>query len=234
MFSIQVFEGTQTEVVSFTEEGSGVVWFQAAHIGAILDFTNPYRYLPTVLKPHEYKEVKTGVGRPSLFIREEGCYKLVMKSKSVFAERFQEWLAYDVLPQIRKTGHFGNVPNQESEASEFWLLIDGAIARNLEPERTIDLHKRFNGQPAPVYATKRGRLAKQTDPDQAPSLEIKLQMFVRTMTTLKRDWVTAREVHQYNTKIGGSKGSKQAAIELVAAGKLKQFKQGRATAYSLP
>lgn len=146
MFSIQVFEPTGAEVVSFIEPGSGICWFHAGSMAKTLEFTNPYRYLPTVLEGHEYKEVKQDAGRPSLYVREEGVYMLIMESKSIYAAQFKRWLAYTVLPTIRKTGSFGSVPNIESEGSEFWQLIDGAIARNLEPERGIDLHHRFKGQ----------------------------------------------------------------------------------------
>lgn len=163
MFSIQVFAPTETEITTFVEPGTGVCWFHAGSMAETLEFANPYRYLPTVLSGHEYKEVKApgAVGRPSLYVREEAVYLLIMKSKSAYASEFQRWLAYDVLPAIRKTGSFGNVPNVESGGSEFWQLIDGAIARGLEPEAAIDLHHRFQS-PVPtttkIKTTIRGQI----------------------------------------------------------------------------
>lgn len=150
MLSIQVFPQTDTEIVTILEEGTGIAWFHAGHISKILEFSNPYRYLPTVLDDFEYKEIKAEAGRPSLFIREEGVYQLIMASKSQCAVIFKKWLAYEVLPKIRKQGHFGNAPNSDSSGSAFWSLIDNATQRGIEPERAIDLHRRMNGETPPM------------------------------------------------------------------------------------
>jgi prophage antirepressor-like protein len=145
MFQIQIFEPTGTELRSIVDDG-GICWFHSGGVGEMLGFSNSYRYLPTVLMDSEYREVKMGVGRPSLYIREEGVYKLIMKSKSQYAEGFQHWLAYKVLPTIRKTGIFANSGKENSEASAFWMLIDGAIARGIAPSEIIALHQQFNGE----------------------------------------------------------------------------------------
>lgn len=160
MFSLQLFEETGTEIRTMVEPGTGVAWFHSGHLGEVLEFSTPSRYLPTVLDDHEYKEVKTGVGRPSLFVREEGVYMLIMASKSPSAMRFKKWLAYEVLPKIRRQGQFGESPNKTSEASPFWDLIDSALQRGIDPERAIDLHHRMN----------EGSVAKRTKPpSNAPS-----------------------------------------------------------------
>lgn len=155
MFSVQIFEPTGTEVRSFVESGTGVCWFHAGGVAETLEFSNPYRYLPTVLEPHEYKEVSTGQGRPAMYVREEGVYLLIMKSKSIYASAFQRWLAYEVLPKIRKTGSFGDIPNDQSDGADFWMLIDGAIARGLEPKRVISLHQQFTGRVKGIQKTKK-------------------------------------------------------------------------------
>lgn len=218
MFSIQVFADTQTEVTSFVEDSSGVIWFHAGHIGEILDFTNPYRYLPTVLESHEYKEVKTGVGRPSLFVREEGCYLLVMKSKSVFADRFQRWLAYEVLPQIRKTGSFNGVPNTDSEGSEFWQLIDGARSRNLDPGQTIDLHKRYKkSEDAPPIAKSRKAIPQSVNQKAETSdlemVEALQRLVSRRPDLLVEGGVTARVIRQNTRRLGKGRDAILASLK---------------------
>ncbi|HBC2028996.1 TPA: hypothetical protein I9Z65_000511 [Clostridium perfringens] len=40
------------------------------------------------------------------FLTESGVYKLIFKSKKKEAERFQDWVTDEVLPQIRKTGGY--------------------------------------------------------------------------------------------------------------------------------
>jgi prophage antirepressor-like protein len=164
MLSIQVFPQTDTEIVTILEEGTGIAWFHAGHISKILEFSNPYRYLPTVLDNFEYKEIKAEAGRPSLFVREEGVYQLIMASKSQCAVIFKKWLAYEVLPKIRKQGHFGNSPNSDSSGSAFWSLIDNATQRGIEPERAIDLHRRMNGETPPMPSN----LSNQSNQSKSP------------------------------------------------------------------
>jgi prophage antirepressor-like protein len=151
MFLTQVFQPTQTEVVTFVDPMDGSCWFHAGSVATTLDFTTPARYLPTALEAHEYKEIQQEKGRPSLYVREEGVYLLIMASKSPYASAFKRWLAYDVLPQIRKSGGYGEgAAGDVGWASELWTLIDRATARGLEPERVIDLHHRLK---APVIAS---------------------------------------------------------------------------------
>lgn len=42
------------------------------------------------------------------FLTESGVYKLIFKSNKREAERFQDWVTDEVLPQIRKTGSYSN------------------------------------------------------------------------------------------------------------------------------
>lgn len=43
-------------------------------------------------------------GRPMTVVSESGLYRLTMRSDKAQAREFQDWLARDVLPAIRKTG----------------------------------------------------------------------------------------------------------------------------------
>ncbi|MDU6808918.1 MAG: BRO family protein [Clostridium sp.] len=49
------------------------------------------------------------------FLTESGVYKLIFKSKKKEAERFQDWVTDEVLPQIRKTGSYKNNQNSINE-----------------------------------------------------------------------------------------------------------------------
>ena len=41
-----------------------------------------------------------------LTVKESGLYKLIMRSRKACAEKFQDWVCEEVLPTIRKTGHY--------------------------------------------------------------------------------------------------------------------------------
>ncbi|WP_455795948.1 ORF6C domain-containing protein [Clostridium butyricum] len=69
-------------------------------------------------------------------------YKLIFKSKKAEAERFQDWVTDEVLPQIRKTGSY-QIPKMSKEL-EAILMIDGKQQKRderitkLENNTTID------------------------------------------------------------------------------------------------
>lgn len=75
------------------------------------------------------------------FIPEPLVYKLAFKAKNEIAERFQDWLAIDVIPSIRKTGGYV----QENRAIDFvnsWLpQLDEnskhAVASTLEQNKYL-------------------------------------------------------------------------------------------------
>lgn len=45
-----------------------------------------------------------------IVVTEPGAYRLIFASRKPQAERLKRWLAHDVLPAIRKDGHYGNAP----------------------------------------------------------------------------------------------------------------------------
>lgn len=54
-----------------------------------------------------------GAGRAArIGVTEAGLYRLIFRSRKPEAERFKRWLAHEVLPTLRKTGHYG-VPIDE-------------------------------------------------------------------------------------------------------------------------
>ena len=148
MQSLTVFEfpGNHQEMGVYVD-GNDRPWFRATNVCSVLGFSNPSE----ALKSHcsnSYKEYAIGRGRPSNYVSESGLYRLMLASKAPMAEQFRDWVCDDVLPAIRKNGSFGNVPNNQSEASEFWQLIDGAIARNMDIDKVIDAKLRFEGKMA--------------------------------------------------------------------------------------
>lgn len=47
------------------------------------------------------------IGHPhSLYLTEAGLYKLILRSKLSAAEKFSDWITYDILPSIRKYGYY--------------------------------------------------------------------------------------------------------------------------------
>ncbi|CAB4014578.1 phage repressor antirepressor Ant [Paramuricea clavata] len=58
-----------------------------------------------------------------VFLREQGLYQLIFKSRLPIAEAFQDWVVTDVLPSIRKTGSY-NLPDRRSLRYNQIILIN--------------------------------------------------------------------------------------------------------------
>ncbi|MDR2697989.1 MAG: hypothetical protein LBB40_05895 [Holophagales bacterium] len=80
-----------------------------------------------------------------LYLTEEGLYFFVCRSDKPKARAFQEWIAGEVLPSIRKTGGYSvgrtEAPDADgcgtSARDDVWLSVPQAARRVGENERTI-------------------------------------------------------------------------------------------------
>jgi prophage antirepressor-like protein len=54
----------------------------------------------------------------TIYITENGLYKLLIKSKMKMAEKFQEWLVEDVLPKLRQHGKYELDTNTQAKIKE--------------------------------------------------------------------------------------------------------------------
>lgn len=76
------------------------------------------------------------------FIPESLFYLLAMKANNEVARKFQNWLAVDVIPQIRKNGQYQMKPTSNLELLELQVKA----LREVE-ERVIEVDKKFDDLP---------------------------------------------------------------------------------------
>lgn len=109
MTGIQLFEfpdnGEAVRVVTI----DGEPWFVGGDVTAILGYANGRDAIGAL--PERMRNsvaISDGKrGNPNrAVISESGVYRLVMRSTLASAERFQDWLAEDVIPTIRRTGSY--------------------------------------------------------------------------------------------------------------------------------
>ena len=82
--------------------------------------------------------------RGEKFLTESGLYKLIFRSRKPEAERFQDWITDEVLPDIRKKGYYMSA-DAEDEAIDFGKLFDNKRIRKTFTECDInDLEDLFN------------------------------------------------------------------------------------------
>ena len=128
--SLQKFENNLFQLAVKTENGETLfdVETVARSLG-IVDVKNNTEYV-------RWKRVNSYLGNSSPqvakgdFISEPMVYKLAFKANNALAEKFQDWLATEVLPQIRKHGMYATDELLDNPD----LLIE--VATKLKEERT--------------------------------------------------------------------------------------------------
>lgn len=100
-----------TQLIPFTFESqnitvhideSGAPWWEAQDVCAVLGISDTSKAVSRL----KLGEKKTSESRNVLILNEKGLYRLIMRSNKPEAERFQDWVFGEVLPQIRKTGQY--------------------------------------------------------------------------------------------------------------------------------
>lgn len=115
------FHGLLVRVI---DDGSGEPWFIAKDVAEALGYANTSKAINTHCKAvNTYHTEMGGQVRAVQIIPERDIYRLVMKSKLPAAEQFEEWVVAQVLPSIRKTGHFSaQAPNNSKIVGELAIL----------------------------------------------------------------------------------------------------------------
>ncbi|KAJ3063727.1 hypothetical protein HK102_008401, partial [Quaeritorhiza haematococci] len=82
--------------------------FRATDIGMVLEIKNIYTSMQnfTEAKHWVLQKVKTPGGEQNVkFFTKTGLFKIMMRSRTAFAERFQDWVA-EVITEIQETGQY--------------------------------------------------------------------------------------------------------------------------------
>jgi len=105
--AIQTFDFNSHAVRALERDGNP--WFVAADVCRVLEIANP-RDSVAALHTDEKDGVgiTDAIGREQLTncINESGLYALIFKSRKPQAQAFRKWVTSEVLPTLRKTGHF--------------------------------------------------------------------------------------------------------------------------------
>ncbi len=107
MQSITLFEYQHKQVRTILVNGE--VWFVAADVCNVLGIANASdavsRLNPAWTMVSEIPTPSRGIQK-MVVITEGAVYKLAFRSSKPEAERFTDWIAGEVIPQIRKTGRY--------------------------------------------------------------------------------------------------------------------------------
>ena len=157
------YKGTPVSVIV---DEKGNPWWLAREICQVLKFADnsrPLRSLDTDDKatvPIQHDSYK----HDQVIINEGGLYKLLFKSRIPAAHDFQNWIAHDVLPSIRKTGSYGST----SALKEATRILSAMV------DKLDHLEKRMD-----TYELKQGQVAVLLAPVKEVSLRLKISQLVR-------------------------------------------------------
>lgn len=90
----------------------GDPWFVGKDAATILEHTNTRKairdHVPAAHRGgnESFPLSELGLDPQTVMISEAGLYRLIMRSNTPLAERFQEWVTAEVLPAIRRTGSY--------------------------------------------------------------------------------------------------------------------------------
>ena len=126
MNELKVFNNPEFGKVR-TVEINGEPWLVGKDVAAALGYQNPQRAIRDHVDEEDkgVTEMVTPGGKQSVpIINESGLYSLVLSSKLPGAKKFRRWVTSEVLPSIRKTGHYTAKPmtDYQMESIRFWSV----------------------------------------------------------------------------------------------------------------
>ncbi|HEK4597372.1 TPA: hypothetical protein SOK46_002729 [Clostridioides difficile] len=150
MNNLMVFEGKEVEIF----ELDGKVLFNPKHVAECLEIKNVNENLRNMNKKQVIKLTNSKIGDADFrklhntgenFLTESGVYRLIFASKKKKAEKFQDWVTDEVLPNIRKHGSYSINPNNIKDVL-MPVMLNGMLAGfeqlSIENDKKIDT--RFN------------------------------------------------------------------------------------------
>lgn len=135
---------------------NGEPWFVGKDVCEVLDLKNSRQSLDR-LDPDEkgVRNVDTlGGVQEVTIVSEAGVYRLIFTSRKPEAERFKRWLAHEVLPALRKHGHYGT-PGQPSEPMIEFPAEDRALSEHMAKLATLRECRMIHGSRAAARLWKR-------------------------------------------------------------------------------
>jgi prophage antirepressor-like protein len=144
-FQIFIYKGFQIRTVEY----KGETWWVASDICKVLEIANSRQAINGNEKAGDpgLDDDEKGVlnlytpGGPqaTLCVNEPGLYHLISKSRTPEAKAFGRWIRHEVLPAIRKTGHYSLAQEEPQAQPSQWLNWDTALIATLSQNEHMRL-----------------------------------------------------------------------------------------------
>ena len=102
------FQSQQVRTLTINDEP----WFVAADVCKVLEIANSRHAVSRLDEDEKGVATNDTLGGPqdATIINESGLYSLILTSRKPQAKAFKRWVTHEVLPAIRKTGHYSLTP----------------------------------------------------------------------------------------------------------------------------
>ena len=120
-----------------TVEVNGEPWLVGKDVALALGYKEPTKAAREKVDPEDrgVSKIDTPSGTQEMtIINESGLYSLVLSSKLPGAKRFKRWVTSEVLPSIRKTGHY--TANKEVPSFRYFENVIPVLRELLKRETT--------------------------------------------------------------------------------------------------
>lgn len=117
---VQLFVNKELELEVRAVEINGKGWLVGKDIAQALGYSNTAKAIRDHIDIEDKlseRIVLSGQKREVILINESGFYSLILRSDMPKAKQFKRWVTTEVLPQIRKTGGYISINENDDEAS---------------------------------------------------------------------------------------------------------------------
>ncbi|MCA0447664.1 MAG: hypothetical protein LCH54_15690 [Bacteroidetes bacterium] len=134
----QVFSFQNKSLHTHLDE-NGNPWFIARDVCRILHISKPSQAVSRLDPDEKLMPIiqVSGQNRSVWIINESGLYKLILGSRKLEAKQFTKWVTAEMLPAIRKTGHY-EVPGK-AQPPERKQLPEKRNHNRLDKDRLISI-----------------------------------------------------------------------------------------------
>lgn len=149
MNELQIFQNKEFGNVRVIEI-DGEPWFVGKDVAECLGYANVSRDINRHVDEDDRQNYRNGTSeinnRGMTIINESGLYSLVMSSELPSAKPFKRWVTSEVLPAIRKTGSFNQLPTGQNLIA---LALIEANRMLEEKDSTIKVQEQLIGEMKP-------------------------------------------------------------------------------------
>ena len=138
MNDLQIFSNEEFGQMRTVALDSGF-WFVGKDVANALGYSNSRDAIATHVEPEDKGVAKCdtlGGKQDLVIINESGLYSLILSSKLESAKRFKRWVTSEVLPTLRKTGHY-EMENYSPEMQAI-LMHDKKLVKMDERVTTLE------------------------------------------------------------------------------------------------